>query len=144
MVPKLYGLNAATGAIVLTQRYQAQWGSGERPVVSNNRLIVEDGYYGGISSYQASSLTRQWFVGRGAAYDPPMPRLMIPTPMRSIMRSITSLPAQGLSFLIQPLAHHFIDHRSPRQVKSFLVLRWALAPLMETHISIFGLLAFLR
>ena len=71
MIPKLYGLNAATGAIVLTQRYQAQWGSGERPVVSNNRLIVEDGYYGGISSYQAATLTRQWFVGRGAAYDPP-------------------------------------------------------------------------
>lgn len=71
MIPKLYGLNASTGAIVLTQRYQAQWGSGERPVVSNNRLIVEDGYYGGISSYQASTLTRQWFVGRGAAYDPP-------------------------------------------------------------------------
>ncbi len=71
MVPKLYGLDAATGAIVLTQRYQAQWGSGDRPVVSNNRLIVEDGYYGGISSYQASTLTRQWFVGRSAAYDPP-------------------------------------------------------------------------
>lgn len=71
MIPKLYGLDAATGAVILTQRYAAQWDSGERPVLSGDRLIVEDGYYGGISSYQASTLTRQWNVGHSTSHDPP-------------------------------------------------------------------------
>lgn len=74
-LPRIYGLDAATGNTVLERTYAAQWGSNERPVIAAGRLVVEDGYYGGISSYQASSLTRQWFVGRGAAYDPPFAAL---------------------------------------------------------------------
>lgn len=74
-LPRIYGLNADTGATALEQRYAAQWGSNERPVIADNQLVVEDGYYGGISAYAASSLTRQWFVGRSAAYSPPFAAL---------------------------------------------------------------------
>src|SRR5438128_2625906 len=58
--PRLYGLNAQTGATLLEQRYQAQWGSNERPVIRDNQLVVDDGYYGGISAYTASTLVKQW------------------------------------------------------------------------------------
>lgn len=71
-LPRLYGFDAATGNTLLERRYAAQWGSNERPVIADNQLVVEDGYYGGISSYTASTLSRQWFVGRSAAYDPPL------------------------------------------------------------------------
>ena len=74
-LPRIYGLSAATGATVLERRYEAQWGSNERPVIADNQLVVEDGYFGGISAYTASTLTRQWFVGRSAAYDPPFAAL---------------------------------------------------------------------
>lgn len=74
-LPRLYGFDAVTGATVLQQAYAAQWGSNERPVIEGDQLIVEDGYYGGISAYQASTLTEQWFVGRSAAYDPPFAAL---------------------------------------------------------------------
>lgn len=74
-LPRIYGLDAGTGATLLERRYSAQWGSNERPVIDNNQLIVEDGYYGGISAYTASTLSRQWFVGRSAAYNPPFAAL---------------------------------------------------------------------
>jgi len=74
-LPRIYGLDALTGNTILEQRYAAQWGSNERPVIMDNQLVVEDGYYGGISAYTASTLTKQWFVGRGAAYDPPFAAL---------------------------------------------------------------------
>jgi hypothetical protein len=74
-LPRIYGLDADTGATVLERRYEAQWGSNERPVIDANQLVVEDGYYGGISAYTASTLTRQWFVGRSAAYNPPFAAL---------------------------------------------------------------------
>ena len=74
-LPRIYGLNSTTGNTVLEQRYAAQWGSNERPVIMDNQLVVEDGYYGGISAYTASTMTKQWFVGRSAAYDPPFAAL---------------------------------------------------------------------
>ena len=44
-------------------------------MILDNQLVVEDGYYGGISSYSASTMTKQWFAGRSAAYDPPFAAL---------------------------------------------------------------------
>ena len=71
-LPWLYGFDVATGRAVLERTYAAQWASNERPVIADGQLFVADGYYGGISSYDASSLTRQWHVSdeRGL-YDPP-------------------------------------------------------------------------
>ncbi|WP_236622342.1 Ig-like domain-containing protein [Novipirellula maiorica] len=71
-LPRLYGFDSDTGNLVLQQTYAAQWGSGERPVIDDDQLFVEDGYYGGISAYQASTLSEQWFVGRSAAYSQPL------------------------------------------------------------------------
>lgn len=70
-LPRIYGLDAATGNTVVERTYAAQWGSNERPVIMDGQMVVEDGYYGGISGYSLPSMTRTWFVGRGAAYDPP-------------------------------------------------------------------------
>ena len=74
-LPRLYGFDASSGAVVLQEPYAAQWGSNERPVIDDNQLFVEDGYFGGISAYTASTLTEQWFVGRGAAYSQPFAAL---------------------------------------------------------------------
>lgn len=74
-LPRLYGFDATDGSVVLNRTYEAQWGSNERPVIEGNQLIVEDGYYGGISAYTASTLSKQWFRGRSAAYNPPFAAL---------------------------------------------------------------------
>ena len=63
-MPKIYSLDAASGQILSTAIYAYQWGSRERPVVKGNRLISEDGYYGGLASFDATSMARQW-VGLG-------------------------------------------------------------------------------
>src|SRR5262245_19308616 len=73
--PRIYGFDAQTGSTVLELKYHAQWGSNERPVIADNQLVVEDGYYGGISAYTASTMTRKWFQARSAAYDAPFAAL---------------------------------------------------------------------
>jgi VCBS repeat-containing protein len=58
--PYLAELDPQTGAVVRTVSYGAQWESDERPVVDASQVIDYDGYYGGISAWNAASLTRQW------------------------------------------------------------------------------------
>jgi outer membrane protein assembly factor BamB len=70
-LPRLFGFDAATGGLRIQNNYSAQWGSEERPAVDGDQLVVEDGYYGGISSYQASTLARQW-NHRGSQSDLPL------------------------------------------------------------------------
>src|SRR5262249_49758105 len=61
--PRIYAFNALTGATVIDRKYEEQWASNERPVIDNNQLVVQDGYYGGVAAYTASTLTKQWFTG---------------------------------------------------------------------------------
>jgi hypothetical protein len=68
--PKLYELDAATGAIVAVQTYGAQFGSNDRPVIQNNLVIAEAGYYGGVTGYRASTLEPLWNNG-GSQTIPP-------------------------------------------------------------------------
>ncbi len=70
-LPRLYALSGQTGATVLQTTYAAQWESDERPAISGNQLISWDGYYGGFSSWNASTLVRQWNNG-GSIYNPPL------------------------------------------------------------------------
>lgn len=60
--PRLYGFDSQTGTQVLERAYEAQFGSSERPVIDGSQLFAKDGYYGGISAYETSSLSRQWNV----------------------------------------------------------------------------------
>ena len=69
-LPTLYGFNAETGALTLSRTYEAQHGSNERPVIEGDQLVVEDGYYGGISAYTASTLDEQWH-NSGSIYTAP-------------------------------------------------------------------------
>ena len=74
-LPRIYGLDAGTGATVLEKTYAAQWGSNDRPVIADNQLVVEDGYYGGISTYTATTLSKQWFDGRSSGNNRPFAAL---------------------------------------------------------------------
>lgn len=58
--PTLFALDAATGAVIDSQNFSAQWGTNERPAVSNGHIVFEDGYYGGISSFSQATLDRMW------------------------------------------------------------------------------------
>jgi VCBS repeat-containing protein len=59
-LPYLAALDPQTGATVRFTNYSAQWESDERPVLGGTQVIDYDGYYGGISSWDATSLGRQW------------------------------------------------------------------------------------
>lgn len=61
-LPRIYGLDAETGVTVLERTYDAQWASNERPVIADDQLVVKDGYYGGMSAFTASTLTKEWHV----------------------------------------------------------------------------------
>ena len=70
-LPKLYGLDVATGGEVFVETYSAQWGSNERPTIDGNQLVTESGYFGGMSSYDPTAGTKQWSVYKTNANDRP-------------------------------------------------------------------------
>jgi hypothetical protein len=61
--PHIFGVDAASGAIMSDRVVSAQWGYTDRPVVADHQLIATDGYYGGISSFDLPSFTKSWHVG---------------------------------------------------------------------------------
>ena len=69
--PNLYGLDAVTGAETFVRPYSAQWGSNERPTIADGQLVTESGYYGGMSSYDATTGSEQWFVYKGSSHTRP-------------------------------------------------------------------------
>ncbi len=68
--PAVIGIDAVTGEFVLERNYESQWGSDERPVIGDDQLVVESGYFGGFAAYSTSTLRQQWFTSK-SDYGPP-------------------------------------------------------------------------
>ena len=69
-LPFLHAIDPATGATVLQVPYSAQWNTDERPAIDGNQVVSWNGYYGGMGSWNAATLTEQWRSG-GSIYDGP-------------------------------------------------------------------------
>src|SRR5262245_3431423 len=55
-LPYLAALDPETGDTVRSTNYAAQWESDDRPAVDGNQVVSWDGYYGGFSSWDATTL----------------------------------------------------------------------------------------
>ena len=69
-LPFLHAIDPATGATVLQVAYSAQWNTDERPAIDGNQLVSWNGYYGGMGSWNAATLTEEWRSG-GSIYEGP-------------------------------------------------------------------------
>jgi VCBS repeat-containing protein len=69
-LPYLAALDVQTGATVRYTNYAAQWESDDRPAVDGNQVVSWDGYYGGVSSWDATTLARQWNQSGSIYYAP--------------------------------------------------------------------------
>lgn len=59
----LFALNVLTGQEMWRSPFGAQWESYYAPTVSNGKVFVNGGYYGGMYAYDAFEGSELWFVG---------------------------------------------------------------------------------